>query len=770
MLETNIRIVEPGVNLCFNVRVAKVVTQDLSPDLLQKACSALRKRHALAAVVNSDGASLLVAAKGPVPDVVVQDEDWRLEVKDSGHTHQLRFADLGDRPRLAQLLERAMTTLLEHHTKLWKVDGYRVWYEPTPFQTVEDVAAYQRFEISSVDIDDVGIGMIVDISTAFFTVLTVADFFRESLPKAERERRRERFEYLGARRSGRKGTLLYDFGKDQYRCYFDSFCPGATTATTGVIRLQGQNYESLRDYYKLKHGVSLGPDEPVAKVSFRGIDRAQPVWARALRLRVSNEALPNDLKNVDKVAPKDRCTAIERFWTRLTDRPFGEGFPKIESNFWRPPQNKTTLLKCPDLAFASGRILQAPLNGHVDDHRAYYRQRNELLNEVGCLRVPPALTRVLHVAVPEQAGEAMANQLAENVTERLSKWTRVEIVPEVMSYKTVDEALTQLRRETNPGVVLFVFEDEDPATYHNLAYELKDWRIKRITYANLRRFANQFQFSTNGQNGSSGKTIATYFPKGWKSFVEMNSLDLLQQMDCIPWSIASSVHYEAQLVIDVGEDRRHFALSLLICRPGSSELSFRIDTVVPIKSDTKHETINEIILCDEIVRLCKRAAIAGFQRVRSMLVLRDGHECGREMDAIRNAQAKLIESGFFEKDSRVHTVDVHKKSVKGIRLWDRDQSGEVRHCLEGTPLLLDARTVVLVNTGAATLPEGRTAEPMMIVARTEGNEMKAVAEYVHATSQLNWSNPRVAQKLPLPLKRTDDELKNRAAQEIRRTK
>ena len=93
----------------------------------------------------------------------------------------------------------------------------------------------------------------------------------------------------------------------------------------------------------------------------------------------------------------------------------------------------------------------------------------------------------------------------------------------------------------------------------------------------------------------------------------------------------------------------------------------------------------------------------------------------------------------------------------------------MQHCLEATAVLLDARTVVLVNTGAATLTQG-TAEPIVLVARGEGVDMKAVAEYVHATSQLNWSSPRVAQKLPLPLKRTDDELKNRAAQEIRRTK
>jgi hypothetical protein len=721
-------------------------------------------------VVCSDGQSLLVAAEGPVPNVVVQDEDWHLEVKDTRHTYQLRFADRRDRPLLSQLLERALTTRLDQHTKLWKLGGYRIWYGPTPFKTAGDVAAYQRFEISSVDIDDVGIGIIVDISTAFFTVSTVADFFKEDLPKAEMQRRRESFEYLAARQSGRKGTLLYRIGRDHYPCYFDSFCSGMTAATTGMLRIQGQNYHSLRDYYKFKHGVSVGADEPVAKVSFPRIDRAQPVWARALRLRVSNESLPSELKNVDKVGPKDRCAEIEQFWKRLGHRPFGESLPNVEGSFWRPSKSNRMSLKCPDLAFANGRILQAPLNGHVDDHRAYYRERNELLNEVGCLHVPPALTRVLHVAVPEEAGEAMANQLAENVTERLSKWTRVEVVPEIVTYKTVDDALSQLRREVNPGVVLFVFEDEDPAMYYNLAYELKDWRIKRMTCASLKRFANQFQFSTNGHNGSSGKTVATYVPKGWKSFVEMNSLDVLQQMDCIPWSIASSVHYEAQLVIDVGEDRRNFALSLLICRPASSEPSFRIDTVVPIKSDPKHETINEIVLCDEIVRLCKRAVLAGFKGIRSMLVLRDGHECGREMEAIRNAQAKLIESGFFEKEPRVDTVDVHKKSVKGIRLWEREKDGAIRHCLEGTPLLLDARTVVLVNTGAATLAEGRTAEPMMIVARSESNDMRNVAEYVHGTAQLNWSSPRVAQKLPLPLKRTDDELKNRAAQEIRRTK
>ena len=39
---------------------------------------------------------------------------------------------------------------------------------------------------------------------------------------------------------------------------------------------------------------------------------------------------------------------------------------------------------------------------------------------------------------------------------------------------------------------------------------------------------------------------------------------------------------------------------------------------------------------------------------------------------------------------------------------------------------------------------------------------------VYASTHLNFSNPNVAQRLPLELKRTDDELRSRDSQEIRR--
>ena len=45
---------------------------------------------------------------------------------------------------------------------------------------------------------------------------------------------------------------------------------------------------------------------------------------------------------------------------------------------------------------------------------------------------------------------------------------------------------------------------------------------------------------------------------------------------------------------------------------------------------------------------------------------------------------------------------------------------------------------------------------------------ESASEWNNESQHLNFSNPNVAQRLPLELKRTDDELRNRDSQEIRR--
>src|SRR4051812_49170581 len=85
MLETNIRIIYPGMQFYLTVRRATVTGSDNSPDLLQRACNKLLYEHDLAAIpCPSAPATLLVATSQLVPRIHLAHENWELTVADAG--------------------------------------------------------------------------------------------------------------------------------------------------------------------------------------------------------------------------------------------------------------------------------------------------------------------------------------------------------------------------------------------------------------------------------------------------------------------------------------------------------------------------------------------------------------------------------------------------------------------------------------------------------------------------------------------------------------
>jgi len=738
----------PGPNLCLDARGVEVITQDPSPELRERACNALRQRG-IAAVPYHSGPELLVSIHKQVPEEAICEDDCRVDLKDSGKIRKLRFVDTKDKDLLTKLIERCLIIEIGRRTDMWRLDSPRIWYMPKPFMTIDDIAAYRRFEISAIPIESVGVGIVIDVGTAFFTVSTIADFFRKDVSEMEQKQLRKQFEFLSKRQHGQKGSLLYDLGHKKGKCYFIECLPDTTCATTGILRVKGHDYPSLLDYYHQKYpSLSVKADDTVARVSFPTLDRPQKVAANKLHLRVMNKSLPKDLKQVDKITPKDRRNLIEEFWAGLGEDPLGQEMPTVAAQLWQPASDKIMNIKPPNLLFARDQILSSPSNGNLERYKEYFHKRSPLIREAGCFIVPSAVTRTIYYAVPDKTNNTMAIKLAEDITTHISGWTRVSMDPKIISYRNLEDAFSQLNREKQPGMVVFVFEDDDPATYFMVSYELKRWRVKRITY---KIFLYKFR-----RGGSK-----------WQSFTEMCALDVLQQLDCIPWTIEGPLHYESQLAIDVGKDHRYFALSLLKCLPQPAVPSFWIGTSVELKPDPKLETINEIFLRDKIIELFMRLEQLQRAPLRSALILRDGRKSGRESEGIYAAKEELIRRGMLNKDVRMDIVDIHKHTVKGIRIWDFISESDVRHALEGKALFLDDATVIVTNTGAATLRQG-TADPLMLVARGEGINMVHVVEDVHTTTHLNYSSPGTAQRLPLVLKRTDDELESRAAQEIRR--
>lgn len=767
MTETNIRIVSPGPDLGIWVRRAAVQGPDLSVDLLQRACGTLRHRYRLAAVPHSGPQpSLLIATDRRIPSIHLEQEDWLLDVIDVGEpSRRLSLADSEGLLLLPLLIERALLAELVQRTDIWRLDSPRIWYEAKPFRTEEGIAAYRRFEVASLLVESVGVGVAADVGTAFFSTATLAYFFDDAVAADERQHRRALFAEFTGRQQGQKGTLLYDNGRSRVKCYFEEAPDGVTCGSTGTVRVKGNTYGSLFAYYRSEiPELPVTEDTTVVRVSFSGLGRPQWVAADRLYVRVMNDDVPDRLSSVDKIAPADRRALLQGFWDRLEPNPLGGVAPGFHNGFWSPEPNRITRLVPEGVEFGQGQRLPAPASPSVGSYRDYYRQRLEYLEKAGCYSVPPTVGRTLYCAYPRPLGEEAGRRLAGDIAARVSKWASRQFVTSLVEYDTIAQAIEQLRRANHSGTVVFVL-DEEPAAYYEAAFHLSGWRIKRITERVLRQ---HYRYLTEGAWDKKQRTNSRERGRNrWEQFIAMNTLDVLQQMDCIPWRSEHAGPYEALLVIDVGHDRRHSALSLLIARSGDKSPSFGVYSEVQVKPDHKQEMINPVMLADIIGRLFQKAFRRRFDPIGSLLVVRDGRVCGQEPEGIERGTARLVEQGMLGRDARVDVVEFHKDSLKSVRLWDVSGSGEVTNPLEGTALRISEQIAVVAATGSATLHQG-TAQPFMLVGNGRCSAILEAAAAAFAAAQLNWSSPTVAQRLPLPLKRTDDELTARAAQEIRR--
>ncbi len=767
MLETNIRVVIGGSAIRLPVRYAKVDAAHLTSKELERVCNLLNSRHHLPArPVGGSENEVVVVSDKPLSQLKVEDDNMTLIVRDAGTDGlSVGLEDVQGKSLVPALLERALLSQVPALTSLWRLDSPRKWLERDPFETREGIEAYRRFEISSLYVEDVGVGFSVDVGTAFLASHTLDYFFAHGVSPDVSKQRQDIFERITSRQRGQKGTLAYRIGSTTTVCYFEKANHGQTCSRTPEFKLHGQTYRSLHDYYAQRHpDANVKPEEPAVLVSFRGLD--QPVWvaARLLRVRVMNDSLPDSLASVDKIPPGDRVHMIENFWAFFEEAPFGRIPLKISKGFWRPEASRIISVPIPPLEFAEGKVLDPPSRSEVATLKQHYRERLQMLESGGVHHFPPTTNRVIHCAYPTAVPAEVASEFSGEIARVLSKWTNVPFKTNLSGYNSIMEATTRLRTTNQAGTVIFVL-DEKPASYYDSAFQLAGWRLKRATQKSVLK---HYKYLREGVWDRTKKEMSQR--KGWQKwaqYVQMNALDVLQQMDGIPFRVPSVGEFEAQLGIDVGYDRRHVAISLLIAREKDAAPSFRIITEVHAKTDHKLETINPTILADMVLQIFGKVSRGKFTALRSLLVLRDGEFRGQERTALYQAFLRLKEKGFLSLDAITALGEVHKSSQKNIRLWERASEESITNPIEGSAVVISSNLAVLTTTGAATLHQG-TAEPMTIVCEGTDGLLAKVVEATAAGAQLNWASPGVAQRLPLVFKRTDEELEIRYAQEIRR--
>ena len=766
MLETNIRIVRPGNHLYVSTRFATVSGSNITSNLLEKACNTLRYRHGIAAVpYSTQPPSLLVATQHPFQSIHLADEEWELMIEDANQPTQHTMLNSQEGKNfLPTLVERAFLAHIASSTDFWTLYSPRIWYEAQPFRVEDGIAVFRGYEIGTVYIDDVGIGIAVDARVSFFSAETLAYYFDANVGDAERKRREDLFTRLSQRQTRHKGTLVYDNGRKKTKCYFVSPPMGMTCDTTGPLRIRGESYNSLLAYYKATNpDLVVTGSTPAARVSFSNLSLPQPVAADRVRVRIANESVPLALQNVDKIKPDMRRNLINRFWSSLGARPFGPVAPGVEGSFWRPHPDKVVQFAMPVLTFGKGYTLLPPDNFTDDAYKEHFRQRLHYLQQYGCFNVPPNITRTLHCIYPKRLSKESIEVLATDLAKTVNRLTGKPISASLIDYDNIGEAIEKLRDIGQSGMAIFILNDQ-PEAYYEVEFHLSGWRVKRIMEATLQEHYN---FLTSGALDRRLKTNTLEAGrKLWTAFIGMNAFDVIQLLDVTPYRIDQTGPYESQLTIDVGRDRRHFAVSLLIARNNNKKPEFWFASHTQPKTDHHQETINPVILADEIIALFRRLP-RHFEPLTSILVMRDGRILGQEPEGIDQAISRLKEMGYLEKDAQTDLVDLRKESLKAIRIWDVDQDSNASNPLVGAGICLNKNMLVMATTGRPTLSQG-TAEPVMIINNGQCPNLLDAAQAFFAGAQLNWSSPRVAQRLHIGMKRTDDDLKTRFAQEIRR--
>ena len=768
-VETNLRIVLPGAGLELPVRRARLKGSGLGPDVIEKACAALRYEHGLAAVKprHKDGnPCLLVATREPIPRLRVAGENWEAKVLDEGEEGVLSLGNPLESDRVAQLIERALLDTVRSRTARWTLESPRNWYEEEPFLMRDGIAAYRRVSVSALSIEGVGVGIAADVQTGFFTEAPLAWFFDPKVPEAERRRRLDLFNRLTARQDGQQGTLMYDSGRrGRSTCYFQSPSK-ATCKTTGEMRVKNKTYDSLWHYYRERHPeMEVAPGAPVVYVGFKGIDKAQPIAADRAWVRVMNDNVPESVRDSAAMTPDERRRALEEFWDTLGTEPLGELAPGLQEGFWRPEGRRVWRVPVPELEFGGGAVLPPPCNEAPSARpralSGHFRARKEMLEREGCFNLPSTVGRKLVCPHPKEAAEA-ARQLADDVAARLKAWTKKTFDIVAQPYQVLEEGIEKAKSLPDADFALFVL-NRHPAAYHKVEWELGQGKmhVKRVTDARLIRC---FRDLTEGKK-FRGQLDLEKGRQSWESFVTMTTLDVLCQMGGVPFRTRSLGSYDAQLVIDVSHDRRYFGVALLVAREDKVQ-PFGIFADVQAKIDPKCEAINAKVLEDAIVQLVKGWLIRQAGALSSLLVVRDGKLCGDEPKAVGLAVGRLEALGRIAPDARVDIVELHKDTLKVLRAWEVLPSGEVANVEECTAIEISPGLCVLATTGRATLHQG-TSDLVVVSSRGGCPLLREATDSIGAAAQLNWASPGVAQRLPLPVKRLDEDLVSHAAQDIK---
>ncbi len=758
-VETNLRVVE-ALNGHLECDPVRFESADCGSDIREKICSRLRRLGRVAVPSPIDAHELLlVPGQSSLPDEV-EGDGWHAKLFRKVGVVELNLANRKQSRAAEAIIQKSLVVEFEKSTSHWCLsESTRYWYTDEPVAVEDGVVLLPRLSFATHGLGDSKIGISFDCGHMIRSEQCVADYLASPTE-------REVFERFRCRDKGRKGTLIYNTGGSRRsKCYFHSYADGLTCETTGVLKFGNERHESLFEYYRQRYPkLAVSGDDPVVYVSFDWGDRPVLVNAKLLhlRLRLDAEQMPAKLRRLS-MSPSRRREQVMQQWTPTNEAAVEQCGVKFCGELWQPDVADTEQLPAPDLLFGQGERLRGPQAESLEDHQKYFRKRQRLLREHGAYRVEATVAKDIWIVTPPMRGhwsQSLQDAFVNQVRQNLDQLTRQTFRLRVTTATSARDAAERLQKEpTSTSLIVFDEQDMDGAAYYLLAEELPRWRLKRVTRSTLEGAWRRWQRASNGKEKAKAE-------RAWNDVIFHTVLDLLDQMEVVPWRIASW-EYDACLAIDVAQERRFCAVTLLLCRDpeqyaGCNGFWRYIETWA--KTDTRRETINPVRLEDKIAGIVEQFSGSHLSQIRSVLVLRDGRECGDEPQAIDRGLNRWKQRGVLAQSAAIDVVDYHKHTVKDLRMWNCS-NGDVTNVLGGRAIYLQNAALVCL-TGAATVSKYATSDPCLLVGR-ENADVRRAARAVFALAQHNYLSPNTAYRDAQPMRDADHALMRRSAIEVR---
>ncbi len=460
--------------------------------------------------------------------------------------------------------------------------------------------------------------------------------------------------------------------------------------------------------------------------------------------------------------PHKREQTIYNFVSRyMSSLRFGNVQVRIAN---RPVDAPTKFFTVPDLKFKSGLLSVRGTPGARNTSLGDLgKERLNLLKETGFYQSDP-LDRQ-YCVLPQSVLDSFGNQFLRDLKKSVD-----ELFPQEQGYDPIVVKYNDRVPKTvlNQGRAILEAVDQEcqkPGYAVVMLHRTTDQRLREedklagmITRELRKRdISAAVMHSTTGQecyqmlNDSKGAPYYQVLPNkrgklsGYLRNIAINKVLLTNQR--WPFVLGTPLHADVTIGIDV---KQNTAGLVVIGRSG--------DTIRPLlKTSKQKERLDADSLKSYLVEILRPEAQGRDEKIKEIVVHRDGRIFQTELEAIHEAITLLKNSGVLDGNATATILELPKSSPAPLRLFEvseRERGRWTENPQVGTYYIVNSTDGYLCSTGRA-FPKRGTVSPLH-VRRIEGSlSIENCLEDIYYLTTLTWTRPEDCTRYPITMKLND---------------